>query len=299
MSQIPKWDATSLNLELFFCTDILRLNSLHYGYWDLKEKIGLESIRNAQARYTETLIHIIPEGVETILDVGCGVGDVAAALVQRGHSVTAISPDKNHAKLFDDRNGGKIHFQNVKFEEFYSHRKFDMVLMSESQGYFDMDVGFNQCKKHLRPGGYLLVSGMFKKSPTDRFKGCQIEEEYIRRAESHDLVLEKYFDITENVLPTLEFANQCYEDYFTPSLKVISYYLGNGVQIKAKLLKLFFAKEFRQLAKVQEYYEERSNPYLFREHMKYLRLLFVCNGEKEPKRDTLRQLSELEATDRE
>jgi hypothetical protein len=42
-----------------------------------------------------------------------------------------------------------------------------------------------------------------------------------------------------------------------------------------KLLKLFFATELRQLTKVREYYEERSDPSLFREHVKYLRMLFV------------------------
>jgi 2-polyprenyl-3-methyl-5-hydroxy-6-metoxy-1,4-benzoquinol methylase len=298
MSQIAKWEESSLNLELFFCTDVLKLNSLHYGYWDVKEEMDLVSVKNAQARYTETLTRIIPEDVETILDVGCGVGDVASALAQRGHTVTAISPDKNHAKFFKDRNGEKVHFHNIKFEKFESDRKFDLVLMSESQNYFDMDIGFDQCKKHLRQGGYLLVSGMFKKGDTGRFKGCHIEDKYVRRAGSHNLALEKCIDITENVLPTLEFVDQFYKEYLTPSLKVLSCYLGNRLQIKLKLLKLLFAKEFRQLAKVREYYEERSNSDLFREHVKYLRLLFVYKGEKKPNRDILRKPSEAETANR-
>lgn len=281
MSQIPKWEKASLNLELFFCTDVLKLNSLHYGYWDMKEKVNLESIINAQARYTETLINLIPEKVKTVLDVGCGVGDVASGLARGGRIVTAISPDSNHAKFFNDRHEGRIHFHNIKFEEFDSDRKFDLVLMSESQNYFDMDTGFRQIKKHLEHDGYFLVSGMFRKSDTDKFKDCLIEEEYIRRARSYNLMPEKSIDITENILPTLEFFNKIYEEYVTPSLKVLNYYLGNRLQFKMKLLKLFFAGEFKQLTKVKKYYEERSNPYFFREHVKYLRMLFVHRGEKD------------------
>jgi len=216
------------------------------------------------------------------LDVGCGVGDVASALVQKGHSVTAVSPDRNHARFFGDRNGGRLDFHNVKFEDFDSGQKYDLVLMSESQNYFAMDAGFSQSKKHLRRGGYLLVSGIFKKRNVDGFEDCHIEEEYIRRAESHNLVLEKYLDITENILPTLEFAGQCLEGYLTPSLKVLGRYLGNRAQIKLKLLKLLFAKEIRQMAQVLEYYEERFDPRLFRDHMKYSRLLFSCKGEQDP-----------------
>jgi MPBQ/MSBQ methyltransferase len=280
MSQTAQWEGSALNLELLFCTDVLRLRSLHYGYWDLKEEIDLERMRDAQARYTETLLQIIPERVETILDVGCGVGDVASALAQKGHTVTAVSPDRNHAQFFAERNGGRLSFHNVKFEDFASDQKYDLVLMSESQNYFAMDTGFGQSKKHLGRGGYLLVSGIFKRGGGDIFEGCHVEEEYIRRAESYGLILEKYIDITENTLPTLEFANQLYKEYFTPSLRILARYLENRTQSKMKLLKLLFAKELRHLAQAMEYYEERFDPGLFQERMRYLRLLFACPEER-------------------
>jgi SAM-dependent methyltransferase len=280
MSQIAQWEVSSLNLELLFCTDVLRLRSLHYGYWEVKEELDLKRMREAQDRYTETLLHIIPESVEAILDVGCGVGDVASALAQKGHTVTAVSPDRNHAQFFADRNGGRLSFHNVKFEDFDSDQKYDLVLMSESQNYFAMDTGFGQSKKHLGRGGYLLVSGIFKRDGDDRFEGCHIEEEYIRRAESYGFILEKYLDITENVLPTLEFAGQLYKEYLTPSLGVLTRYLENHTRPKVKLLKLLFAKELRHLARALEYYEERFDPGLFQERMRYSRLLFACPEER-------------------
>jgi len=93
MTQIASWDKPELNLELFFCTEVLKLKSLQYGYWEQEEKLDLESIRRAQQHYTETLLEMIPEDVHNILDIGCGIGDNARALAAKGYHVTAISPD--------------------------------------------------------------------------------------------------------------------------------------------------------------------------------------------------------------
>ena len=57
-----------LNLELFFVTEILKLRSLHYGYWEeTPERIDLDSVRQAQADFTERLLSHIPPGVQKIL----------------------------------------------------------------------------------------------------------------------------------------------------------------------------------------------------------------------------------------
>ncbi|MCE2395802.1 hypothetical protein J4G02_14590 [Candidatus Poribacteria bacterium] len=60
-----------LDLELFFCTEILKLTSLHYGYWEergkLKEegaKLTLDCLRNAQQKYTDILIWMLDVELE-------------------------------------------------------------------------------------------------------------------------------------------------------------------------------------------------------------------------------------------
>ena len=144
MTRIASWDKPELKSEKSSCTEVLKLNSLHYGFWEQEEQLSLESIRQAQTRYTDTLLDLIPADVHKVLDIGCGIGDNARALKAKGYEVTAISPDHNHAAYFETAESAGIHFINTGIETFSSPEKYDLVLMSESQGYFAMDMGFSQ-----------------------------------------------------------------------------------------------------------------------------------------------------------
>jgi len=73
-----------LELELIFCLKILKLKSLHYGYWQPDDEITMDNLKKAQAQYTTHLLKLIPRGVKNVLDVGCGVGDNALALAKKG-----------------------------------------------------------------------------------------------------------------------------------------------------------------------------------------------------------------------
>ena len=274
MTRIETWDNPELNLELFFCTEVLGLDSLHYGYWEQEETLDLNSVRRAQQRYTDTLLEMIPEDVHRILDIGCGIGDNAKALAAHGYEVTCISPDHIHAAYFKDLRADNIHFINTSIENFSSEQTYDLVLMSESQGYFAMDMGFSQSVRYLRPGGYLLVSGIFKQDNGDGFEGSHIESQYIQCARDFHLEKQDYIDITENVLPTLKFAFENYNNYLNPLVDTLNYFISNSGQRKVRLLKTLFAREFRNFDVVREFYEERFNPSLFKENMRYTRLLF-------------------------
>ena len=274
MTRIATWDNPELNLELFFCTEVLKLNSLHYGFWEQEEKLNLDSIRKAQARYTQTLLEMIPADVHNILDIGCGIGDNARALNAKGYKVTAISPDRNHAAYFETEDSAGIHFINTGIETFTSQEKYDLVLMSESQGYFAMDMGFSQSVRYLRPGGYLLVSGIFKQDGKNGFESSHVEGEYIRCAENFRLMRKDYADITDNILPTLAYANDAYQSYLTPISQTAQHFIGKGGMRKWQLLKALFAREFSNFEEVCRYYEQHFNTKFFKEKMRYARILF-------------------------
>jgi 2-polyprenyl-3-methyl-5-hydroxy-6-metoxy-1,4-benzoquinol methylase len=278
MSALYYGDLPSLNPELMFITEILKLGSLHYGYWDEKEHYDFESLRKAQTKYTKTLMDFIPDHVNTILDVGCGIGDVARALAEKDYRVTAISPDANHVKYFDQPSKGKIKFHNQKFEDLDIDDRFDLIQMIESQNYIDPDDGFTQCRKYLNPGGNILISGMFRMDDSDFCYDTKILKDFVVKAESHGFRIVKSIDITENVLPTMEMAFQAWQGINTLVKVMMENQFDSSTQRKIKLLLFVFNKENKRLTRLHAYYQKRLDPDQFKKLAKYLRLLFVSTN---------------------
>jgi len=271
----------NLDMELFVTTEIFKLRSLHYGYWEPEESLTLENLRRAQIRYTETLLEMIPPDVMTILDVGAGIGDNAQALCNSGYSVTAISPDLNHAQYFEKMLAPKLRFVPSKFEDFIDPGIYDLILMSESHVYFHMDAGFAQCRRLLRPGGYLLVSGMFSRDDGPNIKAGRIfydyfdsEMDYKTRAEIYGLQLIQNVDITSQTLPTLALAYDMYCDKLVPFMAMAEHYLNSSAGWKWKLLKIVLRKQFRELTTMKQMYDHRLNPEVFQNQARYMRMLF-------------------------
>ncbi|HAS54902.1 MAG TPA: hypothetical protein DCS42_12660, partial [Nitrospiraceae bacterium] len=59
---------------------ILNIRDLHYGYWPDDLPVDMQNLAKAQANYTDLLMSRIPQGVKSVLDVGCGAGNTARKL---------------------------------------------------------------------------------------------------------------------------------------------------------------------------------------------------------------------------
>lgn len=273
------WTKPELDLELLVVTELLQMNSLHYGYWENPpDKVNFNDIRKAQTDYTTTLLELFPESVSNILDVGCGIGDNASAMVSKGLHVTAISPDLNHGQHIEKLVDGKIDFHNTRIQEFNSESQFDLILMSESQDYFPIDVGLSQSKKFVKDKGYLLISGFFRKADTPEFKECHIEQEYEDAAVKYGFSLIERVDITPNVLPTLAYCAKTTEEFIDRPYRLLEKYARGNLKFKLWLIKFFFGKQIRQLLEMKAYYDKRFDVELFEDRVYYARLLFQQNG---------------------
>ena len=193
------------------------------------------------------------------------------------YDVTAISPDSNHAKYFEN-NLSKLTFLQTKFEDLDIDSKFDLVLMSESQNYFPTEIGFRQCTTLLLPKGYLLVSGMFRKNSGSEFTEVpNTIDDYAKAAEKHGLLLIESIDITRNILPTIGFIHESMESYVEPSVKMLNQFISSISPLKSWFIKFFFRKQINKTLQIYRYYRRRTDPLFFEKNIVYARLLFQYN----------------------
>lgn len=268
-----------LDLELFFVTEVLKLNSLHYGYWEDCDVRDIDGLRTAQSRYSEKLISWIPSDVTSILDVGSGIGDNARLLASKGYRVTAMSPDVNHGTRYESMEN--VAFVNTTFEEFRSPDKYDLILMSESQNYFDTTVGFEQTVKYLNPCGYLFVLGKFRNAHTPEFSSVtNVYDEYLDVAKFHGLNAIRSEDITPHAVPTLELAGKWLSEYGMPMRRLFEYYVLKNRSPRALILRslLWVLSPLykHELGRITDAYEQHLNTEFFQQYVRYQMVLFRC-----------------------
>ena len=271
MRKKPRRIKESTSLRLM--REVLELDHLHYGLWG-DEPLGLEGLKKAQDRYAEKLCDWVPEGVRTVLDVGCGTGSMALRLSERGFEVEGLAPDPYLGEVFRERTGLEFHL--ARFQEFEPPRAYDLVLMSESAQYIWLDSLFPRVLR-VAPGGYLLLADYFvvdnDGSPAAR-SGHPLEA-FLERAAGSGCELLEREDVTEQAAPTLELASAWLDRY---GMRIATV-LGERAERKHPWLygagkRLFGGRLRRKLE------QERTllDPELFRRLKRYELMLFRVPG---------------------
>ncbi len=200
-------ESTSLRLM----REVLELDHLHYGLWQ-DEPLGLEGLKTAQDRYAEKLCDWVPDGVRSILDVGCGTGSMALRLRDRGFDVEGLAPDPYLAEVFAQRTGLPFHL--ARFQEFEPRRGYDLVLMSESAQYIWLDSLFPRVRR-VAPGGHLLLADYFviDNDGSPAAKSGHPLGGFLERAADNGLEIQRREDVTEQTAPTLALATSWLDRY--------------------------------------------------------------------------------------
>jgi len=118
------------------------------------------------------------------LEVGCGAGDLLAALNSRGYQGMGIDISAEAVAAAKKRlRGGKINIEQKKVEDLEA--AFDLVIASEVLEHCPDDVGLlRDLRARMRPGGSLLITvpaHMGKWGANDNFSG------HLRRYEREEL----------------------------------------------------------------------------------------------------------------
>lgn len=233
-------------------SETFRSPYLHYGFWDNPhtvdpKELSLRDIVAAQERYIEHLASFIPERVESILDVGSGIGGNAAFLLEKGYSVHALSPDKYQESVIHEKFNGTVPFYRTKFENFIPPKEYDLILESESACYIKIIPGFEVARKAIKEGGYLLVSDYFihhnDSSGDWHIKASHDERKYLDQARAHGFKLLNMFDQTDNTMPTLEGMKVFMERFIYPIMEFSTNYMNKNYPFMLKVMRRAFGKK--------------------------------------------------------
>jgi len=127
----------------------------------------------SEVEYINKLIRQYKPDALTILDLGCGTGMHAAALVLKGFSVTGVDMSqtmlaraKDRIKTLDENCSRRLSFYHGDVRTFKADSKFDVVVslfhvFSYQITNADLNAAIETAASHLKPGGILIFDYWF------------------------------------------------------------------------------------------------------------------------------------------
>lgn len=229
---------------------------LHYGYWDESLEINVENLPLAQQKYSAFLLEHVPAEVKSILDVGCGIGENARLLLDKGYKVDCVSP----SAYLTEKTREKVQDQSEIFECFFekveTDKRYDLILFSESFQYINMEQAFTQCMRLLNPGGYILICDFFRLRPQSApvrraIGGGHRIERFFETVKRFPVEQLKDIDITRYTAPNYTLVDQIRKTVMLPIVETVKDAMQSNYRFTSRFIsfigRVFFGKKLKKL----------------------------------------------------
>jgi SAM-dependent methyltransferase len=137
-----------------------RVDYLHYGLF----LPGEQDVARAQRRHCELVLERLPAAPARILEIGIGMGTMAAELAGLGYRVTGITPDAAQVRIACATAPGTDLVES-RFETFTPEGRYDLLLFQESSQYIDAAALFAQAARCCAPNAAVLILDEFATGP--------------------------------------------------------------------------------------------------------------------------------------
>jgi SAM-dependent methyltransferase len=225
----------------------LKLDHLHYGYWGNGLEVDITNLHIAQDEYAKLIMSNIPDGVKSILDVGCGTGHIDKMLLDNGYNVDCVSPSAYMNKHIKELLGGKSHIYECTYEEIQTDKTYDMVMFCESFQYIDVEKALSNTSKLLNKNGYLLICDIFKKNIKGKVSGGHKLYKFDAFIKDAPFKLLKTLDITNETAPNMDIMNDVLLNVVQPVIKAGVRLSESRHALVVKFLKWKYKKKIDKL----------------------------------------------------
>jgi len=247
---------------------------LHFGCWTDDLVVNKNNFAKAQENHSNIIISHIPENTQTILDVGCGAGRLAAKLINKGFSVDCVSPSPMLSERVLELLGDRSTIFRCLFEEMESGKLYDALIFSESFQYVELSTALRQSLNFLKQGGHLIICDFFKTDAKGKkpIGGGHRLSRFYHTISEYPFEPVKDIDITEQTAPNLGLFNEMLNSVGLPIWKMIFYYLDSNRPLISKFLKWKFKRKIEKIDK--RYFNGEINAENYMKHNSYRLMLY-------------------------
>ena len=271
-----KGDSREIGLEIgsILGKYFLKLDHLHYGYWTKGLEVNIANVHVAQENYSDFVISHIPDGVRSILDVGCGSGQMAKKLADMGYQVDGVSPSHFLAQQARELLGKKSRIFECLYEQLETEELYDVILFGESFQYIDIEQALKKTVAFLNGDGYMLICDFFRKEIASKsiISGGHRLKMFYETVSKYPFRPIKDLDITEETVPTLDVVDDAFKKAAYPALVLGQQFLENRYPFMSKFLKWMYRKKINKINKT--YFSSEKTGENFKKSKSYRLLLY-------------------------